>query len=137
MIKTVLASIFISRLRKIPKAKQSLKNKPPDKQPHRKYRSPLDQWRAIIKSVLSQQRLIRGHKRSKDPICGSMGCLANLTSSKSFQTSPISKYKSKLDKCGNRGRRATIMALFPTTGRSVFMLSADLMLNPKAISVRE
>ena len=111
-MKTALVSIFVSRLRKIPKDKQPLKNKLSDKHSHRKYRSPLERWRAIIKSVLVQQKLNKGSKTS---IVGSMSCLVNETSSRPFQTSS----ESKLDKCGDRGRRATILSLFPTTGRSV------------------
>lgn len=112
MMKTALVSIFVSRLRKIPKDKRPLKNKPSDKHSHRKYRSPLERWRAIIKSVLVQQKLNKG---SKKPIVGSMSCLVNETSRRPFQTSS----ESKLDKRGDRGRRATILSLFPTTGRSV------------------
>ena len=116
MMKTALVSIFVSRLRKIPKAKQSLKNKPPDNEPYEKYRSPLDHWRAIIKSILLRQRV---NKRSKKQVFGSLSCMANKTPRRSCQTSPITKQKPKLDKCGDRGRRATILGLFPTTGRSV------------------
>ena len=93
MMKTALITIFLSRLRKMPKDKIP-------KHSHRKYRSPIERWKAIIKSVLIQQKLI---KRQKHSIIGSMSCAVNETS----------------NKCGDRGRRATILSLFPTTGRSV------------------
>ena len=114
MMQTTLVSIFISRLRKFPKAKHRLKNKPPDK---KKDHSPLDHWRAIIKSVLLKQR---EDKMSKIQKFECPGCPTNVTSRRSSRTSPIFKYKLKVDKCSDRSRRASLMALFPATGRSVF-----------------
>ena len=116
-MQTSLVSIFISRLRKFPKAKHPLKNKPPDKKSFKKYQSPLDHWRAIIKSVLLQQKEARMTKRQKFQCTGFP---TNVASRRSSRTSPISKYKLKVDKCSDRSRRASIMALFPATGRSVF-----------------
>ena len=117
MMQTTLVSIFISRLRKFPKAKHPLKNKPPDKKSFKKYLSPLDHWRAIIKSVLLQQKEARITKIQKFQCTGFP---TNVASRRSSRTSPISKYKLKVDKCSDRSRRASIMALFPATGRSVF-----------------
>lgn len=112
MMQTTLVSIFISRVRKLPKTK------PPDKKSFKKYRSPLDHWRAIIKSILAKQRDAKSPPQS--PKLGSVSCLPIVTSRRSSRTS-------KADKCGDRGRRATILALFPTTGRSVFTIPSGII----------